>query len=264
MTQQTFYAYETLRPDQLEAVVRERPIAYWPLGLIEHHGWHLPIGFDGIKAHRLCERFAGHTGGVVLPVMWWGGGGGHGGFKWTHYQDEESAGAIAYRTVERLVAFGFRVVVLLCGHYPWEGILNRVGIQHAATTFPEARIIYGTEVTIAQEASGVPAGDHAARQETNYGLHLLPEFVGSTTAPRERACNAWPPEGEPTDLARFPSLHVDPADRRYAQLGDDPEGSGAEEGERHTAAIVEAVVDMVNAALVFRSTDETPSASEGS
>ena len=31
--------YQELRPDQLAELVRTAPIAYWPLGLLEHHGW---------------------------------------------------------------------------------------------------------------------------------------------------------------------------------------------------------------------------------
>ena len=58
-----------------------RSVAYWPLGLLEHHGWALPVGYDGIKADRICQRLADHTGGVILPTMWWGGGGGHGAFR---------------------------------------------------------------------------------------------------------------------------------------------------------------------------------------
>ena len=54
--------YEELRPDQLEAQLEESPIAFWPLGLLEHHGWHLPIGFDGIKAQRYLPAHCGANG----------------------------------------------------------------------------------------------------------------------------------------------------------------------------------------------------------
>ena len=54
--------YEEQRPDQLEELLTQAPIAYWPLGLLEHHDWHLPIGFDGIKAGRLCQRLAQRIG----------------------------------------------------------------------------------------------------------------------------------------------------------------------------------------------------------
>ena len=46
--------YHELRPDELAAMRDETPVAFWPLGLLEHHGWHLPVGYDGIKAERPC------------------------------------------------------------------------------------------------------------------------------------------------------------------------------------------------------------------
>src|SRR5687768_5802002 len=82
--------YEQLRPDELDVLLSSAPVAFWPLGLLEHHGWHLPVGFDGLKAERICIRIAERTRGILLPVMWWGGGGGHGDFKWTHYQSMEA------------------------------------------------------------------------------------------------------------------------------------------------------------------------------
>jgi creatinine amidohydrolase len=82
--------YHELRPDELTALRDAAPVAFWPLGLIEHHGWHLSVGFDGLKAGRICARVAEQTGGVVLPVMWWGCGGGHDAFLWTHYQNPEA------------------------------------------------------------------------------------------------------------------------------------------------------------------------------
>ncbi len=236
--------YEELRPDELEQIVREHPIAYWPLGLLEHHGWHLPIGFDGIKATRICERCATQTGGVVLPVMWWGGSGGHGNFKWTHYQDEQAAGEMAYRTVERLYAFGFRTVVLLCGHYPWEGILKQTRLDQLAEELSDFRLIYGTEVSIAD--SGVPPGDHAARQETTYGLHLLPEFVRMDALTFGRGEEVWA-GGKVPDEEFFGGLAVDPDSPHFSQLGEDAALATAEAGERQVEAIVESLVQLVAA-----------------
>ena len=65
----TWHRYEELRPDQLELLLKEAPIAYWPLGLLEHHGWHLPIGFDGLKADRICRRLADRTE-FILTVLY--------------------------------------------------------------------------------------------------------------------------------------------------------------------------------------------------
>ncbi|HIG17177.1 MAG TPA: hypothetical protein EYQ31_07730, partial [Candidatus Handelsmanbacteria bacterium] len=70
----------------------------------------MPIGYDGLKADRICQRLARQTGGVILPTMWWGGGGGHGDFRWTHYQSQEATAAILDSTVRQLFLSGFRVV----------------------------------------------------------------------------------------------------------------------------------------------------------
>jgi len=64
--------YELLKPSQLDQIVRETPIAYLPLGSLEWHGDHLPIGNDAIKAYEICLRAARVTGGVVLPPLWYG------------------------------------------------------------------------------------------------------------------------------------------------------------------------------------------------
>lgn len=245
-----WHPYETLTPDDLESVVATHPVVYWPLGLIEHHGWHLPVGFDGLKADRMCRAFAGSTGGVVLPVMWWGGGGGHALFKWTHYQDERAAGAIVYRTVEQLALYGFRVFVLLCGHYPWEAILRSASILDAVVDYPGAQVIYGTEVSIARSRSGVPEGDHAARQETSYGLHLLSEYVRMDSLRSGRGQDAWPRSERPRLSEEIPGLYTDPSHPRFGQLGEDPTMSSAEAGDEQTGQIVAGVVRIVQDALV--------------
>ena len=120
----TWRRYEELHPDELATCVLETPVVFWPLGLLEHHGWHLPVGFDGIKAERMCIRMAEQTGGVLLPTMWWGGGGGHDVFHWTLYQDESAYTQILVETTRKLIAYGFRAIVILAGHYPWRKTLE--------------------------------------------------------------------------------------------------------------------------------------------
>jgi hypothetical protein len=78
-TSKPYGRMELMTPDELEQVLAQAPVAFVPLGTYEHHGWHLPIGLDGIKAHGLCWRVAQRTGGTVptLPTFFYGTGGGH-------------------------------------------------------------------------------------------------------------------------------------------------------------------------------------------
>lgn len=239
--------YAALRPDLLAAIVEAAPVAYWPLGLLEHHGWHLPVGLDGLKAERICRRTAAETGGVILPTMWWGGGGGHRDFMWTLYQPEDAGERILAATIERLALFGFQAIVLLAGHYPWQSILQRripvYEAQHTGVLFP-----WGTEMTIGRQDLSLP-GDHAAREETSYGLALHPKLVDMGALTRGRGAGAWPAGRTPPhvpDLAReYPGLVLDCADPCFAQHGEDARTGSREPGEEHVSRLVAHIASRI-------------------
>ena len=64
--------YLYLRPAE---VVRRRealPLAWLPLGVIEWHGQHNPLGLDTVKAEALLVEMARRMGGLVMPAVTWG------------------------------------------------------------------------------------------------------------------------------------------------------------------------------------------------
>lgn len=236
---------EELRPDQLEAIVAESPVAYWPLGLIEHHGWALPVGFDGVKAQRFCERLAERTGGVVLPVMWWGSGGGHGEFKWTLYQDPIVGEKALGTTVRKLIDFGFRAIVVIAGHYPWDGVMNRA-LGAVREEHPDVLLLWGIECTIGGPDLKLP-GDHAARWETAYGLALLPDLVDMDSLRPGRGAKVWPNSGPPPVERQYKGVSFDAGDPLFAQLGEDPRtSSSAQEAEALLGRLADRLVAQVN------------------
>lgn len=247
MQSTTWFRYEELRPDQLSEVVNERPVAYWPLGLLEHHGWHLPVGFDGVKADRICQRLAEQTGGVILPVMWWGGLGGHGDFMWTLYQDETAARQIVTTTVRQLIRYGFRAIVLLMGHYPWEQIAG----QHLAVIQSEhldVLLLWGTEASIGRPEVLLP-GDHAAREETSYGLALLPELVDISALISGRDTSAWPQRKAIAENEQYPGVRYDPCDPLFAQMGVDARSATIERGDEALSRLISHLVMRINHSL---------------
>ena len=236
--------YERLRPDQLAECLQEAPIVFWPLGLLEHHGWHLPVGFDGLKAEQMCIRIAENTGGVLLPVMWWGADGGHGDFLWTHYQSRGAATAILKKTLEQLVRFGFRVFVLLAGHYPWQGVLESV-LPAFAEDHPDLLFLWGTEMSIAAPATQL-SGDHAAQEETSYGLALFPELVDLNALRSGRTNHVWLLDGPPAPADRHPGVCFEPTEPNFAQMGVDAALASAERGEVGIASLVEALTQRIS------------------
>lgn len=64
--------WEELTPSEFVAAVQERPVAFVPLGLLEWHGEHLPLGTDMLKIYGIVLEVARRTGGVVLPPTFYG------------------------------------------------------------------------------------------------------------------------------------------------------------------------------------------------
>jgi len=64
--------YAELTPQALRERLAAAPIAYLPLGTLEWHGEHLPLGSDGLQAQGFFERLAREVGGVVLPMLFLG------------------------------------------------------------------------------------------------------------------------------------------------------------------------------------------------
>ncbi len=54
-------------PAEMEA--RETDIAILPIGSLEQHGPHLPLGTDGYAAEALAQEVGRLTGGMVLPAI---------------------------------------------------------------------------------------------------------------------------------------------------------------------------------------------------
>lgn len=235
--------YQEMRPDELAMCVRETPVLFWPLGLLEHHGWHLPVGLDGLKAERICERVAAETGGVLLPTMWWGCSGGHGEFAWTHYQSPEATAAMLDTTLRQLIDFGFQVLVLLAGHYPWQSLLDRC-LPPLVEAHPERLFLWGTEMSIAAPEVVLP-GDHAAREETSYGLALLPEHVDISALRDAERKRVWPVGGPPPEKDRHPGVEFDARKASFAQMGVDARTATAERGESAVVELVACLVDRI-------------------
>lgn len=64
--------YAEMLPQELQEAVAELPVAYLPLGTLEWHGPHLPLGADGIQAEGLFAGIAQRIGGVVCPRLFLG------------------------------------------------------------------------------------------------------------------------------------------------------------------------------------------------
>jgi creatinine amidohydrolase len=64
--------YAELTPSAFRQRLTAAPIAYLPLGTLEWHGEHLPLGADGLQAQGFFTQLARRVGGIVLPMLFLG------------------------------------------------------------------------------------------------------------------------------------------------------------------------------------------------
>jgi creatinine amidohydrolase len=174
--------YERLHPAELAALVAAAPIAWVPIGTLEHHGPHLPFGVDAFEAHGLLLEAAARAGGVVLPPTYVASGCLEMDFKLSFTR--ELVEAQVRETVALLARRGLRVVVVLTGHGPLDlvHLLKRVCAEATATQ-PQLRA-YGlcwlelNAAAMTGPEEGEPrVVDHAALVETSWMLALQPDLV---------------------------------------------------------------------------------------
>jgi creatinine amidohydrolase len=109
---------EFLRPHEIEAALAANSTVYLPLGSIEWHSHHLPVGLDSLTAHGVCLKAASDHGGLVYPPLYFGTGGGHGRYPWTVMMDDDlHIRALLLHALTRLHDFGVKRVVLFSGHF---------------------------------------------------------------------------------------------------------------------------------------------------
>lgn len=196
---------ERLRPHQIEEALAERSLIYLPLGTIEWHCHHLPVGLDALTAHGLCLRAAEQTGGLVWPVLFYGTGGDHGGFPWTVMMPQATEIEVLLTfTLRRLSDLGVKEVVLFSGHFANTQLemIDRIGSDWSANAQSPRVIALAVN---GAEVPGFPP-DHAGLFETT----LLDGVSPGLSDPRRLSSAA-------DDRDRF-----DPSSALWGIVGADP------------------------------------------
>ncbi len=206
MTEKVLYA--ELTPPEFEERLRAAPIAYLPLGTLEWHGRHLPIGSDGLQSQGFFCALAREAGGIVLPMLFLGpdrvkevDGRTFYGMDTakTNGQDGEPlqlAGSAYWvpdglflqmleAILTQLKRAGFRVVVAH-GHGP--------STNHFREHIPEWEKRFGLRLFQCwrednSDGLGIQC-DHAAANETSLVMALRPELVQMGNLPKD--LSVWP------------------------------------------------------------------------
>jgi creatinine amidohydrolase len=206
--QQSFLRFEESSPGEVAERIESAPVAYVPLGALEWHGEHGPLGLDGVKAHHICERAAERTGGVVFPALFWGAFDTM-PFPFTFHFEREYLKPVVEQLLMQLSDWGFEVIVLLTGHYPPTQIemlrdaCRSLNAQGRALSLGTPEMGFATDIHY--------FGDHAGMWESSIMMAIQPEWVDLSAMPRGLSAVER--------LTRYGTMGQDPASRASADKG---------------------------------------------
>ena len=203
--------YEELLPEQFAARIQEVPIAYLPLGTLEWHSFHLPLGADGLQSQGVFKKIAERVGGIVLPMLFLGPDSktqiddqyyyGMDGYSFEEGHEQQLAGSAYYvqeelfiqileTIIQNLVRAGFKMIIAH-GHGP------------STHLFEEKKEYFEKKYNIETSTLwnlGIPGDDgiqtdHAATNETILTMALHPDLVDLDKLPKDDVpVSVWGPD----------------------------------------------------------------------
>ena len=204
---------ELLRPHEIQAVLDNTSTVYIPLGSIEWHCEHLPVGLDGLTAHGVCVRAALASGGLVYPPLYFGTGGGHSDYPWTVMMaDETEIRALLEHLLRRLERFDVAKAVLFSGHFA-PGQLDMIANIGAAWNASHGQMtVIARGINMAEGLAIAP--DHAGVFETTMLYALWPDRVDIDRLPALDAAHPMTDD--------FEDSRHDPTHPIWGVFGPDP------------------------------------------
>jgi creatinine amidohydrolase len=194
-----------LRPDQIVVRRQACPVVYIPIGTLEWHGVHNPVGADTLQAEGLALMCAHRGGGLVFPPLYFGESRVEALMEANASDRERIAERMAlppenflpdrmpFSATEQALNYhrlllhilveaetlGFELGVLVAGHYPLIDHARAAVLQfnqRDRSRRPGMLAWAFVDYLLVRDRYAA-AGDHAAGWETSHVLALHPETV---------------------------------------------------------------------------------------
>lgn len=239
--------FAMMRPDEIIQRRNACAVAYIPLGTLEWHGLHNPLGADGLQAEELALRCARLSGGVVLPTVYYGESRvgslletdpklGKGVAErlgllegqmdaarqpYTDYQQIEHYQHHLVHLLAETASYGYKLAVFVVGHYPLLDHAKAAILSYNQWVYdkPWGRMNAWAfaDYQLLGDLYENP-GDHAGAWETSHLLASDPETVELQLASKELQYGVLTTRDPAQATAAFGNEIFDAAAKRVAVL----------------------------------------------
>jgi creatinine amidohydrolase len=216
-------------------------VALLPVGAVEPHGPHAPLGTDTLISEGICRRAAAAVGAVVLPTLPYGVTRYGAAFPGAVGVSESTLRALVAEVCQAALEQGFRAVVIVNSHFEPEQVATLRAaagdLGHRVALLDLTRRANAPRLTREFQDGSC----HAGRYETSLILADAPALVDAE------------------QMARLPELAVDMPAAIAAGRTDfvamgmhdaycgAPAAASAAEGEATFAALTELLLELVRA-----------------
>ena len=231
---------------RVEAAERGRAgaVCVLPVGALEQHGEHLPVGTDSLLVEAVCLRAAGlaHADAVVAPTVWTGLSPHHVRLGVTVTLEPELLIALTRQIVLCLRPW-FRDVVIVNGHGGNRGWLGAFAL---AEECPYVNYWELVEPSLLRNLFPVDLGSvgHAGQVETSAMQTVAPELVGVPAA-------AFEPIARENDPFLLPDMGAS------GVLGD-PASASPVAGEQFVEAVCRGLAELLDTLATLHSEESRP------
>jgi creatinine amidohydrolase len=154
-----------------------------PIGSIEQHGPHLPLGVDSFQAIDLAEEIAEQSGILTTPPLWFGDANYHMAYPGTISLSTETIVSLLGDVYESLCTHGFQNIITINGHRVGNLSAIDTASRKAREEHPDIHFATIDPLRIAAEEhrdnrEGKQGyGLHGGEFETSFLLFKRPELV---------------------------------------------------------------------------------------
>lgn len=233
-------------------------LAIVPVGSVEQHGFHLPLGTDSIVAIRLAEDAAQRTNAIVASPLWFGWSPHHMALPGSISIRPQILTELLFDVLSSLAKHGFDRFVIVNGHrivnIPWIQISAEKAQRELDVTVAIFDPAYMSKEIVDQIGFGKVG--HAEEIETSHMLHIMPHLVHMDKAkdspsPEKKLYHVDPRIPKDT-LCYVPGMAKDleQTAKKSGGVSGRPSQATAEKGKRlhkHLVArLVEVITDLNN------------------